>query len=271
MSKRAFQLLLLSCLVQLTLSAANDPFIGKWKLNPSKSKLTDVMKVEASAANKYALDFGGGTPENVVADGTDQPGLDGTTVSITVDAPDTWKVVRKKGGRPLITGIWKLSKDGQTLSDAFTANQPNGSTFSLDYVYKRTARSTGFPGTWESTSEKMNSVFEIEIRPHQKDGLSFINPAQRFTKNLKFDGNDYPVQGPDVTPGSASSGRRVNLSIAQGSTHGGHQDRIHRSSESSLKCGSLRILVQNPKIEPCHVGCAMIRRSSVALPKVTAQ
>src|SRR6476646_8636485 len=36
------------------------------------------------------------------------------------------------------------------------------------------------------------------------------------------------------------------LSAAQGSTHGGHQDRIHRSPESSLKCGSLRIPVQSP-------------------------
>ena len=35
------------------------------------------------------------------------------------------------------------------------------------------------------------------------------------------------------------------LSVAQGPTHGGHQDRIHRSSESRLKCGSLRILVQS--------------------------
>ncbi len=35
------------------------------------------------------------------------------------------------------------------------------------------------------------------------------------------------------------------LPVAQGPTHGGHQDRIHRSSESSLKCGSLRILVQS--------------------------
>src|SRR5580700_10313976 len=35
------------------------------------------------------------------------------------------------------------------------------------------------------------------------------------------------------------------LSAAQGSAHGGHQDRIHRSSESRLKCGPLRILVQN--------------------------
>jgi hypothetical protein len=30
-----------------TLWAANDPFVAKWKVNPSKSKLTDEMKVEA--------------------------------------------------------------------------------------------------------------------------------------------------------------------------------------------------------------------------------
>lgn len=32
------------------------------------------MKVEAAGANKYAFDVGGGTPETIVADGTDQPG-----------------------------------------------------------------------------------------------------------------------------------------------------------------------------------------------------
>src|SRR6266478_8800228 len=37
------------------------------------------------------------------------------------------------------------------------------------------------------------------------------------------------------------------LLVAQGAAHGGHQDRIHRSSESSLKCGSLQILVQSRK------------------------
>jgi len=210
MPKRTFQLLSVACLVTGTLWAANDPFVGKWKLDPSRSKLTDQMKVEAAGANKYAIDFGGGTAENVMADGTDQPGVFGTTLSITVEGPDTWKVVRKKDGRTLLTGIWKLSQDGKALTDAFTANQPNGSTLSLDYVYTRTAGNTGFPGTWESTSEKVNSVFEIQIQPYEEDGLSFMNPAQNSAKNMRFDGRDYPNQGPNVAPGSASSGRRVN-------------------------------------------------------------
>jgi hypothetical protein len=210
MSKRTFELLLVACLVTGTLWAADDPFVGKWKLNPSKSTLTDRMKVESLGANKYALDLGGGSVETVVADGTDQPGIFGTTVSITVESPDTWKVVRKKDGRTQLTGIWKLSKDGKTLSDNFTANQPDGSTLSLDYVYERTSAGSGFAGTWESTSEKVNSVFEFQIQPYQGDGLSFIAPSEHETQNMRFDGKEYPNVGPDVPPGSVSSGRRVN-------------------------------------------------------------
>lgn len=210
MIKRAFQLLLVAGLATTTLWAADDPFVGKWKLDPSKSTLTDQMKVEAAGPNKYALIFSGTDSETIVADGTDQPGLFGTTVSITVEGPDSWKVVRKKDGRTLLTGIWKLSGDGKTLTDHFTENRPDGSTFRLDYVYTRTAGSSGFPGTWESTSEKVNSVYEFQIQPYEGDGLSFISLAEHETQNLKFDGKDYPREGPDVLAGSVSSGRRVD-------------------------------------------------------------
>ncbi|HVH71960.1 MAG TPA: hypothetical protein VNB49_12710, partial [Candidatus Dormibacteraeota bacterium] len=103
--------------------AADDPFVGEWKLNPSKSKLTDEMTVETAGANKYAFDFGGGNPETILADGTDQPGNGGTTFSVTVLGPDSWKLVRKKDGRPILTGNWKLSQDGNTLTDNLTGVQ----------------------------------------------------------------------------------------------------------------------------------------------------
>ncbi len=201
MSKRTFQLLLVSCLVTGTLWAASDPFVGKWKLNPSKSKLTDRMKVEAVGANKYAFSFGGGfDPETVVADGTDQPGLLGSTLSVTVEGPDTWKVIRKVRGRTQLMGIWKLSQDGKALTDGFTGNQPDGSTFSLNYVYKRMAGSSGFAGMWESASEQVNSVFELQIQPYEDDGLSFITPAQKAIKNMKFDGKRVSERGSECGP-----------------------------------------------------------------------
>jgi hypothetical protein len=71
------------CLAIGTLWAANDPFVGKWKVNPSKSTLTDEMKVEAGGANRYTFSFGPGQVDTVVADGSDQPALSGTTLSIT--------------------------------------------------------------------------------------------------------------------------------------------------------------------------------------------
>ena len=59
MSKRTFPLLLVASLVACTAWASESPFIGEWKLDPSKSRLPDEMKVENEGGNKYAFDFGG--------------------------------------------------------------------------------------------------------------------------------------------------------------------------------------------------------------------
>jgi hypothetical protein len=210
MSKRALELLLVACLISGTLWAVNDSFVGKWKLNPSKSRFPDEMKVKAAGAKRYSFDFGAGFRETIRADGTDQPGIFGTTLSITVESPDTWKVVRKKGGHTLLTGRWKLSKDGKTLSDTYRENQPDGSMLSIDYVYKRRTAGSGFAATWESVSETMNSVYELQIQPYEGDGLTFLTPAEQETRNLKFDGKDYPDGEPAMSPDGASSGLRVN-------------------------------------------------------------
>jgi len=55
MLNRICWLLLVTCLVIGTSWAADNPFVGKWKVNPSKSKLTDEMKVEVVGENKYAF------------------------------------------------------------------------------------------------------------------------------------------------------------------------------------------------------------------------
>ena len=210
MSKSSLLVLLVGCLFAGTLWAAEDPLVGDWKLNAAKSRFPDEMKVASAGTNKYAFDFGAGSAETIAVDGTDQPGLAGTTLSVTVEGPNSWKVVRKKDGRMLLTAYWKLSQDGNTLKDDYTEFPPNGSSSNVKYVYKRTAGSSGFAGTWESTSEEVNSVFVLKVRAYEGDGLSFVNPAEGVTKSLKFDGKDYPNEGPTVAPGSVSSGRRVN-------------------------------------------------------------
>jgi len=106
---RTFRSLLIACLVTGTIWAANDPFVGQWKVDPSKSKLNDEMKVEVAGANRYAITFAPGFVDTIVADGSDQPALSGTTLSITVKGPNSWVVIRKQEGRTLLTGYWTLS------------------------------------------------------------------------------------------------------------------------------------------------------------------
>jgi hypothetical protein len=208
MFKHALQVTLFLCLVSVTSWAANDSFVGDWKLNPSKSKLIDRMKVESLGGNKYEFDLGGG-PEKVVADGTDQPTIYGTMLSVTVDGPRAWTVVRKKDGKVMLMGKWKLSQDGKTLNDDYTEFGPNGSpTTNVNYLYQRTAPGLGFAGTWESPMPT-ESAFVLQVRPYEENGLSFIR-SMEDTRNVKLDGKDYPNAGGHVAEGSTSSARRVD-------------------------------------------------------------
>jgi len=207
MSKHALQFVLINCLVVVSLWAGDDPFVGKWKLNPQKSKMTDEMKVTSLGGNRYSFDFGGGNPETIVADGSDQPANDGTTFAVTAVSPDEWRVVRKKDGRVEVSAIWNLSKDGKTLHDDFTSIGDSGKTTHLIYVYERKAAGSGFAGDWVSTSEQVDTVYVMQVSPFEGDGLSFID-AGEATLNVKFDGKDYPGQGSAVNV--MSSGQRLN-------------------------------------------------------------
>jgi hypothetical protein len=201
---RAFSLLLVVWLATGPLCAATEPLVGEWKLDISRSKIFDRMKVESIGGNRYSVDVGDGRPVTVAVDGRDQPGNDGVITSVLAEQPDSWKIVNKKDGLVVLRASWKLSQDGKTLTDNFASFAPDGSpAVSLCYVYKRTggASGSGFEGTWESTSQTMDSVFLLKIQPYEGDGLSIIIPAQNQTENVKFDGKDYP---------NVASGRRVN-------------------------------------------------------------
>lgn len=204
------QFLVIACLLTGTMWAAGDPVVGKWKLDVSRSRVCDLMRVAPAGANKYSLIFNAGDMEIVVPDGTDQPGMFGTTVSITVLGPNNWKVIRKQNGHMLLSGNWKLSEDGKTLTDTFTSYDAKGSMSTVNYTYLRTAGASGFEGSWENQSNSVESSFELQIQTYQGDGFSFINPSEASTKNVMFDGKDYPQEGKYLFPGTAIAGRRVD-------------------------------------------------------------
>ena len=195
------------------MSAASDPFVGKWRLDPSRTHAADEMKVASAGANKYTFDFGADNTETIVLDGTDQPGEFGTTLAVSAQGPRAWRVVRKNGGKTMIDANWELSADGGMLTDHFGSVQPDGSIKRTDYHYKRTAGHAGFAGTWENTTPAM--VYEMQIESYEGDGLSFVRVGQKAAKNLKFDGKDYPVEGSDLPAGYVTSGHRVDAHTLQ--------------------------------------------------------
>ena len=208
MFKRMVKILPTLCLATCIAWAAESPFIGEWKLDPSKTRMPDEMKVESQGGNKYTFDLGAGA-ETIVVDGSDQPGAyGGTVLSVKAEAPDTWIVKRKKDGRLLIEAKWKLSNDGSTLTDNFRQFDSNGTTLGMDYVYRRSGGGSGFAGDWQSIKETMTSPLSMLVKEFQGDGLSFIT---RFrTRNVKFDGKDYPDEGSSAAGGVSSSVRRVD-------------------------------------------------------------
>ena len=199
-----------ACLIAAAARAAEDPFVGEWKLNPSKSTLIDVMNVQSVGGNKYVFDLGAG-PESVAVNGTDQPAAGGTRLAVTPEGANSWKVVRKKEGRMLLTASWALSKDGKTLSDAFTAIAPDGKRSTTNYVYRRKGGVSGFAGTWESRNNAtMNFAFVLKVEPYERDGLTVIDSTDGLTMNVKFDGKDHAGGGANAPKGFSAFATRAD-------------------------------------------------------------
>ena len=210
MAKRFFFLAVAMCALAGIAQADSNSLTGKWKLNPAASSLSDQMKVRSEGGNKYSFIFSGDNVEEVAVDGTEQPGLYGTTLTVTPEDAEHWKVVRKKDGRIQIVGKWTLSSDGKTLTDEFTSYRPDGVALNLHYVYTREGKGKGFAGTWISTTEQVNSSYEIELAPYQNDGITLRYPTFDLTKSANFDGKDYPTSGANSVKGETVSARRLN-------------------------------------------------------------
>ena len=69
----------------------------------------------------------------------------------------------------------------------------------------------------------MTSTTILQIRSYEKDGLSFADSRGQDTNKLKFDGKDYPHEGPNAVLGYVSSGHRtgdtIELTDKVGETH----------------------------------------------------
>jgi hypothetical protein len=208
--RRCYFSLALVSLLAGTLWASDDPFCGRWKLNTQKSKFVGKQtKIQDLGGNKYKW-TNGNDSDTITYDGTDQPVRFGRTISMAPEGTNSWRMVIKKDGRVMSSMTHTISGDGKTQTIKGTATKPDGTTSDFTAVWKKVAGGSGWDGTWESTDVKFTSPDEWDIEPYEGDGLSFNTPAYQDVLSMKFDGKDYEEKGPDVAPGSVSSGKRVN-------------------------------------------------------------
>lgn len=120
--------------ISLALQAADDPLMGTWKLNLSKSKYNPgppprsrILKFEPSGSNGIKLTNDGVTAkgekthvdEMFVQDGKDHPVTGSQDVDMQVNRQiDTYttETISKKGGKTVQVLRRVVSKDGKTLT-----------------------------------------------------------------------------------------------------------------------------------------------------------
>lgn len=212
---RCQQLLFVVVYLSATVHAEN-PFIGKWKIDEAKSHFAgQTDSVTSLGANTWKFQYGAYSWV-LKADGTDQPTPFGTSAMKIVNAT-TWQFTDKTNGKPSGTQTWVLSADGHSIRRAFSGQKQDGKPFDGYETVRRVGTSSGFEGTWESTDVKMTFT-EVDIKPNGDDGISLRVPEDDTHYSLKFDGRDYPEQGPRVPEGMTVSAKVLGPHHIQATT-----------------------------------------------------
>ena len=232
MKKLLFVLLLVP-----VLGWAQSPFDGTWKVDMNKAKLPkkpDVMLLQNGMYECKTCT----PPINVKADGqfqkvSDQPYFDMEKVTVIDDRHVNTE--EQKDGKPISSGKWSVSEDGNTLSIEWTYNgNPSGGPVSgvatSTRVAKGAAGSNAISGSWRQAKLDVATA-EALILTYKTDGdsLSMTSPTgQSYT--AKLDGTDAPYVG---DPGTTSvSLKRIGDAIEETDKRDGKVISVSKSTVS---------------------------------------
>jgi hypothetical protein len=186
--------------------AADDPFVGTWKLNMAKSQFAGYRReIKDLGGNKY--DWFQAT---VLIDGKEHPFTFGGSYIGRQESPGKWEVTRKHDGKVTSVGTWTLSDDGQQLKAEVQGTRADGTPYTQQSVYTREGKGSGIAGEWKLQNMQATSNSEWVIKPYGTDGLSFAWPTDKDHEDLKFDGKDYAHEGPRETPGETTCAKRID-------------------------------------------------------------
>jgi hypothetical protein len=184
-----------------TAFAADNPWVGKWKLDPSQSKLTgDTIHFASGAGGEMSFTSEGHTSKFK---------LDGQPYKTWSGAEGAWKKVDDntfqtnwtRDGKDLVTDTWTISSDGKTLKVETKGTRPDGSNLDDTANYTRVGGKSGLIGSWKSTKADINEDRTFEMAADGDSGMKWTIPEMKADVSLKMDGKDYPAEGPTVPKG----------------------------------------------------------------------
>ena len=153
MKTRTVAIAVLAFLLCVTMSFAQSPQMGTWKLNEAKSKIPAGAPKNTSVVYEAA-----GDNVKVTVDGVDGQGkpahnewtgkFDGKDYPVTGDTASdmrsykqiddhTLDLTAKKGGKVTITGKISISADGKTRTVNATGTDPSGKKVQTEGVYDK--------------------------------------------------------------------------------------------------------------------------------------
>lgn len=185
------------------IASAQSPFDGTWAMNQSKSQLAGDTMTFASASDGMLKYTDSVQSYTFKPDGTEFKTPLGRERTFKMVNPTTYETTTKMNGAVIGSSTWKLSIQDRRLTIDFKEIKANGETSHDTAVYERIAGNSGagLVGKWKSKQVQIGSPDTLTIASSGADNVTFSIASQKITCNGKWDGNEYPITGPNVPSG----------------------------------------------------------------------
>ena len=180
--------------------AAENPWVGTWKLDISKSKFTGDTFTYSKLPNgmmhysdgaEVSWDFG--------IDGKPYKAFGDSTVTWTKSGEAAWDNVVHQSGKELARSHKTLSPDGKTLTSVNTEIRPDGTTSKTTVVCTRVSGGGGLEGKWRNTKMTISAPDVYVASVHAEGTMKWESPAYHSSFEGKTDGSDIAYTGPTVS------------------------------------------------------------------------
>ena len=182
--------------------AADSPWAGTWKIDPTRSHFTgDTFTVTKGPGNLLHYADGSTASYDFGVDGKEYKTWGNRQTTWTAAGDNAWDTVTTADGQVLGKSHRELAADGKTLKMTFTGTRPDGTAYREDDVYERVSGTAGLIGTWRSVKvSQPNAPQEFVITTPAPGVLHYEIPDMKASAEGRTDGSDHPLTGPTMPP-----------------------------------------------------------------------